>query len=373
MADSSPDSTEHEPPAGNLALPDAPEVEPAESIQSPESVAAEDLPPVEPPSARFILQLFLVPGLIVAAVIGVWALFGKISSSEQDWRQQIVEMRSNNEHRRWRGANGMAQMLRADIELGSDGQQLSRNPAIARELTGLLTDLLEEPGSDKELISQQSFVTTTLGWLDAHKIVLPVLLSATEPQRDEIVRAGAIRSLALIAGRADRDGTRLSLPAVSDRLIEAAQDPSPLIRQLCAYTMALIDGPGVEQRLRIMLEDGEQNTRVNAAIALARRNSTAGMPVFLSILKTAGQPVNPDLMDGDSEMLRQTQAEKQAAINAVSLVNVLQALEDIHTELDSTQLSEIRSLIEPVAEGYSISRIRIRAQETLRRLDAPPT
>ena len=44
------------------------------------------LPPVEPPSAGFIVQLFVVPALIVLAVVGVWALFGKIASSDEDWR-----------------------------------------------------------------------------------------------------------------------------------------------------------------------------------------------------------------------------------------------------------------------------------------------
>ncbi len=36
----------------------------------------EELPPVEPPSAGFIVQLFLIPMLIVGAIIGVYALFG---------------------------------------------------------------------------------------------------------------------------------------------------------------------------------------------------------------------------------------------------------------------------------------------------------
>ena len=46
----------------------------------------ETLPPVEPPSAKFIVQLFVVPGLIVAAIVGAWLLFGKLASAEQDWQ-----------------------------------------------------------------------------------------------------------------------------------------------------------------------------------------------------------------------------------------------------------------------------------------------
>lgn len=349
---------------------DADATSPEASVDSaPADSLPDDLPVVEPPSAGFILQLFMVPGLIVAAVIGVWALFGQISSSEQDWRQQIVEMRSNNEHRRWRGANGLAQMLRADIELGKDGQQLSRNPAIAKELTELLKDLLDEPASDKELISQQSFVTTTIGWLDLHDIVIPVLLDAADPKRDEIVRADAIRSLALIAGRADEAGVKLNRSNLTDALLEFSQDRNPLLRQLCAFTLGLIDGTGVDQRLRVMAEDADPNTQVNAAIALARRGSTEGLPVFYRVMKEAPKPVNPKLMPGETLAERKAEAERQESMNAVALINVLKAIEELYPEMESEEKSEVRKLMKPIADEFDIVAIRMRAKETLRVID----
>lgn len=363
MSDSEPENESQQPLAADAAP--ATTADPATSQPD----LPDDLPPVEPPSAGFIMQLFLVPGLIVAAVIGVWALFGKMSSSEQDWRQQIVEMRSNNEHRRWRGANGLAQMLRADIELGKDGQQLSQNPAIARELTDLFRELLNEPASDEELISQQSFLARTLGWLDTHDVVIPILLEAADLRRDDIVRSDAIRSLALIAGRADEAGARLHRPDMADSLIRHSQDPNPLTRQLCAFTLGLIGGPGVEQRLRVMTEDDDDNTQVNAAIALARSGSTEGLPVFLRVLREAPKPVDQRSMDGETEAERRTQAENQEAMNAVALVNVLKAMQDLSPEMDVDQAAEVRALVKPIAEEYGIIRIRIRAKETLRVMD----
>src|SRR5580693_10665223 len=89
------------------------------------------LPPLEPPSAGFIMQLFVIPALIVLAVVVVWAFFGKIAASEEDWRVLVEDIRNTNEHRRWRGADGLATLLLRDQQLGDNGQHLATNPDIA--------------------------------------------------------------------------------------------------------------------------------------------------------------------------------------------------------------------------------------------------
>src|SRR5258707_14265223 len=100
------------------------------SSSDPESDIAqipEDLPPVEPPSAGFIIQLFVVPGLIVLAIVGVYLVFGKLATGGQDWREQVADLRHPNEHRGWRGGLGLAQLLTADQALGCNGHDLCRN------------------------------------------------------------------------------------------------------------------------------------------------------------------------------------------------------------------------------------------------------
>lgn len=328
----------------------------------------EDLPPVEPPSAGFIMQLFLVPGLIVAAVIAVWALFGKLSSSEQDWRQLVAEVRSNNEHRRWRGATGLAQMLRSDVELGESGKQLSTNPQIAKELATLLAELLNEPNQDEELISQQSFLARTLGWLDSLDDSLPALLQATDKKYAVIVRSDALRSIALIAGRAKDNGKPLDRPAVTDRLLEVSQDSDPLIRQVSAFTLGLIPGKAVDQRLRVMAEDRDPNTRINAAMAMSRRGMPEAFVALLDLLKTANEPVNPASMDGETEVERKIQARSQENMNQVVLGNTLTALRDLSGVLTEEQRQQAIALCRPMAEDASNIRIRIEAGLTLKAL-----
>lgn len=328
----------------------------------------QDLPPVEPPSAGFIMQLFLVPGLIVAAVIGVWALFGKLSSSEQDWRQLVAEIRSNNEHRRWRGATGLAQMLRADAELRESGQSLSDNPQIAKELADLLDELLDEPLHDEELTSQQSFVARTLGWLDHTDVVLPALGRAMDAEHPSIVRIDAVRSVAVIASRMSRSGLEFNHSETTDRLIDVSQDSDPLVRQVCAYSLGLLPGDQVQQRLRIMTEDSDRSTRINAAIALARSGSVGGLPVLIDILKTAPNPVSPDSMEGASPGDRLLRAKSAEQMNVVILGNALKAVRDLHNAFDNSQRESLIALCEPIATDHDVVKIQLEASLTVQEL-----
>lgn len=69
------------------------------------------LPPVEPPSGRFIAQLFIVPGLIVLVVVMV--LMGLFYlTSRQSPEYFLRQLDSDNADIRWRGAADLAQILK---------------------------------------------------------------------------------------------------------------------------------------------------------------------------------------------------------------------------------------------------------------------
>jgi hypothetical protein len=88
------------------------------------SEPAKGLPPVAPPSGRFIIQLFLVPGLIVAVVVlgllGIGYLFGSNHGPDHFLRQ----LDSGNADIRWRGASDLAQDLKRpeSVALRSDAK-----------------------------------------------------------------------------------------------------------------------------------------------------------------------------------------------------------------------------------------------------------
>jgi hypothetical protein len=75
---------------------------------------------VRPPSARFILELFLIPGVLVALIVVVWLgvnwLFGGGRSAEAFLR----DLDSTNPDVRWRAASDLAQTLPRDPRLAAD-------------------------------------------------------------------------------------------------------------------------------------------------------------------------------------------------------------------------------------------------------------
>jgi hypothetical protein len=80
------------------------------------------LPPVVPPSGRFIAQLFVVPGLIVAGAVIAILGFSWLSGFGQpgDKKKYLENLTSTNTDIRWRTAADLAQVLRRDDQLASD-------------------------------------------------------------------------------------------------------------------------------------------------------------------------------------------------------------------------------------------------------------
>src|SRR4051794_31377885 len=70
-----------------------------------------DLPPVQPPSGRFIAQLFLVPGLIVFVIVLFLVGSFFIFTSAQSPTQILRRLDSDNSDIRWRAASDLAKTL----------------------------------------------------------------------------------------------------------------------------------------------------------------------------------------------------------------------------------------------------------------------
>jgi hypothetical protein len=98
---------------------------------------APGLPPVVPPSGRFIVQLFLVPGLIVAGAVIVLLAFSWLSSGNRSPAAFLRDLDSSNIDIRKRTASDLAQVLKRDENLALDVD-------FGLKLTSLLRDAVAD-------------------------------------------------------------------------------------------------------------------------------------------------------------------------------------------------------------------------------------
>jgi hypothetical protein len=311
-----------------------------------------ELPPVEPPSARLIAQLFLVPGVIVMVIVVLWLAVNRLASSEQDWRALAVNLESPSSDLRWRSAFGLAQMLHVDQQRTkeSGGPKLVTNPDLARRLASMLDRELKRGAPNDDVIKMQAYLAKTLSYFRVPEEVLPVLQQAITSDRDRDVRRNALAAIATIAYRESEAKTPLKNPELLSNILEASADSDPVIRQLAAYNLGLLGGEKAQERLESMLRDADENTRANAAIGLARQHSTAGLPVLKEMVKSAEGPVEAG-SQGEYEQF-------------VLLTNCITAIDRLTPELDAQQRSELVTLLKPATE-HRESRVRIEAEKTV--------
>jgi len=322
------------------------------SLSSPPNPELSDnLPPVQPPSAGFIFQLFVIPGLIVLAVVVVWAAFGRIAASEQDWKSLVEELQSPNGHIRNRAMHGLAQVLEQDWRRGDKGQHLSSNAEIAKALAEQLSKELKTGSTSSETVSIQLYLSRALGYLDTPELVLPTLRETLLPTRDLEVRKGGVSSIAMIAGRAFEKQTPLTDAETVNSLIELSADSLPLMRQTAAFALAFFKSERADRQLHVLLGNDDRATRVNAAIALARCGNTDGLSVF----KQAFTEPAPKTQDEQFE-------------HFTVLRNSLKALVILGPKMSESDRAEFREVLKPLISDHGEIRIRVDAQNALQAL-----
>lgn len=354
----------------------------------------EDLPPVEPPSAGFIVQLFLIPGLIVAAVVGVWVFFGSSANSEVDVEQLLQDLGSPNEHRSWRAAGSLAQTLgNQERRPPKDSTPLSERRDVADALTELLDELLESPSTQDETVNRQVFVARTLGQLKSDDVTLPVLARAMQRDETPEVRKTALASVAMIAARnynraTGRNGSdpagaaAAQLPvagrmteeptitddAVRKELLRAAQDSDNSVRHLAAYCLGVVSGESAVQELRVLTLDGDPLTRANAAVGLALNGERDAVPVLLELLESQAAEPDSEEFAGLPEQEQQLELTRRSFERPVLIRNVSRALASLRGALTPEEQVQAESVLGKLADESTLPGVSDYARTALRHL-----
>ena len=331
--------------------------QPFETQDSPDRATAPelaDLPPVEAPSAEFIVQLFVIPAVVVAVVIVVWLLFGKLAGGERDAMEYVRLLRSPNAN--WRAAYELASLIRNDPKLSSDPK-----------LLGEMTDLLAHDLDSDQSPDLTRYVALTLGAFQTLDARLPggqkadplaTLARATEAKQPSPVRIAAALSLAKQAARLDG---RLDEPAAVRALAEAAKAEDVELRQVAVYSLGFFGGEETVLALRDSLNDADRFVRYNAAVALGRRGDPSARPIFREMLSTT---------DLNKVIEQATESEKRSKIESIEI----EAIQALQTSIDAGHpelAREVRDELTTLARSGLVS-VRNKAQAALKTLPAAP-
>ncbi len=316
-----------------------------------------DLPPVEPPSAGFVVQLFVIPAAVVVVVIIVWLLFGKLAGGERDAMEYVRQLRSPTAN--WRLAFELASLIQHDAKIGSD-------PVLLGELTDLLSHDLDQDDADPKLTQ---YLTLTLGafrTLDARtasgQLVDPLvpLARALGPKYKTPIRIAAAASLAKQAARLN--GGLDDAEAVKALGETAAATGEPEVRQMAVYALGFFGGEAAAIILRQRVnQDEDRFVRFNAAVALGRRGDLAAAGTMREMLSTADLAKVIDLPSA---------TEKQNKIEAIEL----EAMGAIQASISGGSLELARSLEKQITDLSKSGLISVRNQalELLQSLQKTP-
>lgn len=344
------------------------------------------LPPVEPPTATFILQLFLIPLTIVGIVVLLWLTFSWLAHMGRDDPATLVRGLQRSDDSSWQQAYQLADLLRSPDPRYDD---LRQDPKLARELSGVLLTDLDAPATegkkDEVRNKRRMFLARALGAFETPEAI-PALVRAARQERSpgELqVRLSALEALAVLADnlgpaelRKNEDVMRVVLEAsrASDQNDPVINDsdgqptayrPHAELRSVAAYTLGVLGGEEALDRLARMQSDAYASARYNAGTGLARNGDVRAVRTLKEMLdpdnensaKDEGSP-----RDRDRKRVNVIQAGIQSTV-VLAQANPDADIRPLIEQLDALTKSEME-LIES-----DPARLKSMAREALDRLE----
>ncbi|MBX3411603.1 MAG: HEAT repeat domain-containing protein [Pirellulales bacterium] len=321
----------------------------------PPSMSPDDaLPPVEPPNAGFIVQLFVVPAVIVSIIVAVWLMFNWLAHMSQEDATGYIQALKRDNTARWQTAVNLANALQ------QPDHPLKKDEGFARDLAALLDAEVAASAEhgDMEDIRLRVFLCRALGQINvpAAREALLKTAGSTGGDQNVAVREAAVQALAVQAGNLSENEDRTGLLA---SLLELSSDSEAAVRSAAAYALGVGGQPEALARLRQLLNDGTPNVRYNAATGLARHGDAAAVPLLSEMLDPEEVVViaGEDVGERDREILR------------LSIVlSALQATDQLSEKNPGADLTALDAPLEALTKS-EIKQISVAALEVVQRMN----
>ncbi len=313
------------------------------------------LPPVEPPSAAFLVQLFLVPGLIVAIIVGVWLAFHWLAHLGNDPQAYVRTLRRDNEGR-WQAALNLANDLR-----GPGGGVLKADASLATELGRILTEEVSSGRKGEQSQTLRVYLCRALGEFATPAAVEPLVKRARDGADPQTARA-AVEALAVLSTNLVAAGQSLQNPAgVAGAVVDASRSDDPQLRSSAAFTLGVLGGSEAVDRLLALAGDDADDVRFNAGLALARQGRDEALEPIAEMLALPDVPPAPG---ADGDIVAQSRRYKRALV-------VVNALRGLALLIDATHQSPPGGLLEKVhgLRGDPVGDVRSAAAELEKKIE----
>lgn len=296
------------------------------------------LPPVEPPSAGFLVQLFLIPGIIVAIIVMVWMMFQWLAHMGSDPNKYVKDLRGHGESR-WQAAVNLAGALN-----DKESDAIRSNAEAAQELGRLLQDELKTGSREERLVNLRVFLCAALGRFKTDA-GLPALLDAVSTKRhstDDGVRIAALKGIGDLAQNVRGAGGKLDSKDLMPTLLQASRDDRPEIRAAAALALGSVQGSEAEARLKEMLNDESATVRFDTAAALAREGNLAALETLVEMLD-----------DDQSLALREVKQAEVASLTRLIQVKALIALGQLIQAHPDADFQSAKAAVERLTKSDS--------------------
>jgi HEAT repeats len=246
------------------------------------------LPQIEPPSAGFLVQLFIIPMIIVGIIVLVWLMFSWLAHMGSNPQELVRDLKKPNEAS-WQRALTLAELLR-----NPQNADMKSDVGMASELASVLDGQLDDEDFDENSIKLRMFLCRALGEFRVAEALPPIVRAATlERDLAELdVRRTALEAIAIFANNnpdeslSQNESCMNALIVASRERTEsvAEQESRADLRSTAAYVLGVIGGEPALDRLVILLDDPYTNARYNAATGLCRHGDVRAIPVLLEML-----------------------------------------------------------------------------------------
>jgi HEAT repeat protein len=316
------------------------------------------LPPVEPPSAGFLVQLFVVPLTIVSCgLFVVWGFYW-LAQMGNDPESYVRALRRNNEGR-WQVALNFANDLR-----GAGGAALKKDAKLAGDLAGILDDEIASGRTSgggnaaEQAKTLCAYLCRALGEFAVPEAAVPLVKRAGDANDPQTAQA-AVEALAILSANLAAAGRAFDDPAaVAAAVLTASTSDIVSLRSSAAYTLGVLGGTKAVERLQQLVDDGGDDVRYNAAIGLARQGDEAAWKTLEEMLAL------PDAVPAAGDQKGQAERYRRAMI-------VVNALKGVGLLVDATNRpppAAVAKLITTLG-GDPVADVRTSAAALVRRID----